>query len=436
MIDHPFAGAFSTDPAPHARGPNPTDSMTTDEARRLIDAMPTTALGHVDTAETAEAAHVLLRHRGLTVSGDDLHGPDGAIMGTITRLATDAELVQMGGRWRPTRPDPTEYVPGDVIAIRQAAIQPTVNMLMSDPRGIAQGPGGQMALTVAPGTDVEWRWMQHLRAPTHILDAMPYFLDADIAGPVMESAPPDSDTIAAARLPFRHVLVVFSRPLALPDTAGPLLNDWSVVPTRDSAGKPLLPALRDHGTFVDGVVVYADSDGHLLDNVTWLLCSGYGSPDVYDGERVRGYTEGWLGASTLAPLVYNLAMAVAWGDWSEPEPPPAIPSDAKGRRKAWKKGAVKRADRRGAFADVRVLDAPKMYARRNEQEPETHERGTRTRRAPSTHIRRGHWRRTRVGPRDAWHYEYRWLPPVLVNPGQGDPTRRVYRLPDPRKVKP
>jgi hypothetical protein len=52
--------------------------------------------------------------------------------------------------------------------------------------------------------------------------------------------------------------------------------------------------------------------------------------------------------------------------------------------------------------------------------------------SPATHLRRGHWRRQRVGPRHAWRYEPRLIPPVLVNPGAGPGEHvTVYRLPAP-----
>ena len=40
--------------------------------------------------------------------------------------------------------------------------------------------------------------------------------------------------------------------------------------------------------------------------------------------------------------------------------------------------------------------------------------------SPRAHIRRAHWHHYRVGPRDNWHYELRWLHPMIVNPGDDD----------------
>ena len=45
------------------------------------------------------------------------------------------------------------------------------------------------------------------------------------------------------------------------------------------------------------------------------------------------------------------------------------------------------------------------------------------------HLRRGHWRRVRVGPRSDWHYEMRWIPPTMINPyARRKDSVTVYRL--------
>ena len=51
---------------------------------------------------------------------------------------------------------------------------------------------------------------------------------------------------------------------------------------------------------------------------------------------------------------------------------------------------------------------------------------------PSSHVRRGHWRRQRIGPRNDWHYEIRWVSPTWVTAGRaGEPPNHVYVLPPP-----
>lgn len=52
--------------------------------------------------------------------------------------------------------------------------------------------------------------------------------------------------------------------------------------------------------------------------------------------------------------------------------------------------------------------------------------------AVAPHLRRRHWRRVRVGPRDDWHLEGRWIAPTLVNTNATTELAEVlYRLPDP-----
>ena len=48
-----------------------------------------------------------------------------------------------------------------------------------------------------------------------------------------------------------------------------------------------------------------------------------------------------------------------------------------------------------------------------------------------SHVRRGHWRRVRCGPRSDWHYEVRWIPPTSVGRSWTEGSDRVYILPFP-----
>lgn len=41
------------------------------------------------------------------------------------------------------------------------------------------------------------------------------------------------------------------------------------------------------------------------------------------------------------------------------------------------------------------------------------------------HVRRAHWRRSRVGPRDDWRYALRWIHPTVVNVETGEPAAGV-----------
>lgn len=47
------------------------------------------------------------------------------------------------------------------------------------------------------------------------------------------------------------------------------------------------------------------------------------------------------------------------------------------------------------------------------------------------HLRRGHWRRQRIGPHNDWHYELRWIAPTVVGGVLPlDQSGRVYSLPE------
>lgn len=50
-------------------------------------------------------------------------------------------------------------------------------------------------------------------------------------------------------------------------------------------------------------------------------------------------------------------------------------------------------------------------------------------RRPAPHSRRGHWRRQRVGPRDNWRYEVRWIPPAWVGADHELPSDHIYVVP-------
>jgi hypothetical protein len=131
--------------------------------------------------------------------------------------------------------------------------------------------------------------------------------------------------------------------------------------------------------------------------------------------------------TTLGPLVANLAAAVSWGDWRSLNSDlqlPTTPGTAE-LRAALRRGQFRRKEPAGAAAGVRVLDDGALSG-----PPGQPNRGSGS--SPAPHVRRGHRRRQRIGPRGSWHYEPRWIPPSFVT-GTGTPggTVKVYRLPVP-----
>jgi hypothetical protein len=136
---------------------------------------------------------------------------------------------------------------------------------------------------------------------------------------------------------------------------------------------------------------------------------------------------GFLSSANLRGLALNLAAATAWGHWHPPEAPLELPDDPASSefRHAVRRGRFRRREPGGAAAGVRVLDVGRMHTPAPQAGSGTHS-------SPVTHLRRGHWRRQRIGPRDGWRYEPRWIPPVVVNPGGEEGSQvTVYRLPVP-----
>jgi hypothetical protein len=100
--------------------------------------------------------------------------------------------------------------------------------------------------------------------------------------------------------------------------------------------------------------------------------------------------------------------------------------------KAAKRNAFRVRERRGDMIGVHVIDLQRsLTAAQNSPQPGAESLGQHA--SPRPHDRRGHSRRVRIGPRDAWHYEQRWIPPVRVLGGRPQlaPPLIVRRLPAP-----
>jgi hypothetical protein len=163
------------------------------------------------------------------------------------------------------------------------------------------------------------------------------------------------------------------------------------------------------------MVLLADHDGRLRDDLIWIVTANPDTslPPPASLDRVRGMVRGWRTAATLAPIVHTVAAAVAWGGWQSPAPD--LPGDLSARqwRKAAKRNAFRARERRGDMIGVHVIDLERSLAASQPGAQAPGQRGS-----PRPHDRRGHSRRVRIGPRDAWHYEQRWIPPVRVLGGR------------------
>lgn len=348
----------------------------------------------------------------------------------LTRVV-ERDLALTGRRWRGAdRLTSEDFVPGDVLRLRALTASWLLN-LAGDWTAADGNPASP------PASDRELPLAQLLYA------AVPYFLPAGPAIGILGSRPPDESLVGRLQLPYPAVAVYFSRPLDVPDQlrgGEERLRVQMRTPTTirhvlagDASPDPLdAPAYIRFGTLgayrreplsVAGVVLTAQLDGTLDNLVLWILAEPVAATTRFHA------VEGLLDQSHLQPLVANLAGAVAWGDWTPPERSLPLPEDptAPAFRDALRRGAFRRLEPRGAVAGVRVLDTRAMFRPRTSSASADRAGGS-----PAAHLRRAHWQRYRVGPRDDWQYEPKWIPPVLVNPGAAGSQRiTVYRLPIP-----
>lgn len=349
----------------------------------------------------------------------------------LTR-SVERDIALTARRWRGAdRTTSEDFVPGDVLRIRALTATWFLNLHGRD-------------WTTADGIPASPPTAEREVPLAHLLyAAVPYFLPAGPAIGILGSRPPDESIVGRLQLPYPAVAVYFSRPLEVPDElrggeerlgtqmrtpttirdvlAGDASPDPSDAPTYIRFGT--LAAYRRELLSVAGVVLTAQLDGTLDNLVLWILADPVASTTRFHA------VEGLLDRSHLQPLVANLAGAVAWGDWTPPERSLPLPEDptAPAFREALRRGAFRRLEPRGAVAGVRVLDTRSMFQRRSPAAAADRAGGS-----PAAHLRRAHWQRYRVGPRDDWQYEPKWIPPILVNPGAAGSQRiTVYRLPIP-----
>src|SRR6266516_3652185 len=352
-----------------------------------------------------------------------------ALRRAMETLRRDQALQDAGGRWVIGRPDPVDFVPGDIAAIRKIVGGTTVlkDALLAQIKHAWPSTGGEVALTRAA-------------ADTMLIElttAVPYFIPAAASGAVLFSHPPAPALLERLRLPFAQVLVVFGADLEL----DPGTYTWpdSLRRATTATAFDLVYGMLTRGGYLTGMVLLADEDGRLRDDVIWIVAANPDPalPPPACLDRVRGMLRGWRTAATLAPIAHTVAAAVAWGGWRPPAPAPDLPGDPASRqwRKTTKRNAFLARERRGDMIGVHVIDLESsLAAAQSSLQPG--EESLRQRASPRPHDRRGHSRRVRIGPRDAWHYEQRWIPPVRVlgDRQQLAPPLTVRCLPAPSSI--
>ncbi len=330
-----------------------------------------------------------------------------AVNEVMDALFRDGTLKDASGRWRSGRPDPDQFVPGDIAAIRAIAGDAlvrglgAVSLQRATTLHLRSARGGGFDVT----SDREALLVQ--LDPERLLDfpvvslmlvdlyrAVPYFVPTTAAMAVLASRPPHSGLQTALRLPFERTLVLFGADLELDPASYP----WPQGLSKQELDRfELVGELMGRGGHLSGLVLLADDDGYLRDDVVWVVAA---NPDPRASwpaslDRVRGLVRGFRSAATLGPLVTNVAAAVAWAIWREPPSTPDLPANPTSR-----------------------------------QDPD----GPRSRRAsPVSHLRSGHFRNVRVGPRDGFHHEPRWIPPTWVRGNLDSTDQRlvVRRVPPP-----
>jgi hypothetical protein len=172
-------------------------------------------------------------------------------------------------------------------------------------------------------------------------------------------------------------------------------------------------------------VLYAGPNGTGLDRVAdWIL-----SFPVRDTHGVVMMSGVWQ-SSAQPGVIANLAALCTWGAWNPPPPiPPQVEGDRGSRqwRRSLSRSAARKALSHGAVIGVHVVDLASLGRDSNASAGSESDTTGRTVRA---HWRRGYWNSVRVATRDQdgniignrlgtpgtdWHYEGRWIHPVLVH---------------------
>lgn len=361
---------------------------------------------------------------------DDELDDDDAFNRVMVAYTADREIAAAAPRTPSLADGP--LVPGDVAALRAAH---AVHLIGAAFTIVAEHPEddalhGEHSEIRMRTTDV-MRAIEATLLP--LLEATPFYLPAHIAEAVANSELPDSETLDQLRLPYPEVLAMFGEPLRidadseiLSQLRGPLRWMRDSFFTLDSddlrvmaliTGERFRTALVTSGASLHGVVLHANHDYTLSPEALYLLSAVHP-----DGGVEHRAIPGSAVDGALADVAANGAANGAWGDWSTPEEERIDRrAGTAAVRDQVRRGKHRRREASGGPLGVHVIDVARTAAGGTT--------GAHTGRSVVTHMRRGHWRRVRCGPRDAWRHEGRWIPPTVVNAACGEPgTRRVYRI--------
>lgn len=313
--------------------------------------------------------------------------------------------------------------PGDVLAL--SALHAT-NLVID-----FNGPGTD-ASTEEPDIAM---FTESASIAAAILDARQYWLPAGVESALLTTETPEQDLIWFAQPATIPADVI---PETVSDSYAHVLQfDAESLPGQRNVEQPAMAAFKalhtirsqPHECALEGVLLFADNEGRLLDAVVWLVqCptsspGGTVLPNSVDRYSILGQPSeaGWGQVAML------LGALISFGTWSSAAPLAAPPSNAhRSVMRELRKGATKKLEENGGLAGVQLLTVKPRTSL------SASSRGEGTHASPVTHPRRGHFRRVPVGPRNEDQREVRWIPPVIVNPGaQGTGRLQIYRLPRP-----
>lgn len=369
---------------------------------------------------------------------------------TFIRLATTADLdaaanqvrrdmalMFASGRWRPGRDDPDPLTAGDLPIIRgiiSGAHLHELSMVLSGQHPLGADDGIALALTAEIAA---------------YATAVPHFIDGDTTLGLLSSTPPDEATVESLRLPFPAVYVGYGRELDLGDNVvwPKSFRKRPIYEVNPTGGfhTTLEHALMDRGGKLTGIILFSGPDGKGLDDLVCWVVSANPDPnhpmEVMRRDRQRSLVLANRNTALWGHIISNTAAAVAWMDWTTPEPLELPDPDDRMWRKAVRTSRYRKQEPKGAAGGVHVI------ARKQSSAPPRAGRDddTAKRASPIPHIRTGHWRSVRIAERDVrgnvvgavsgvegvdWHYEGRWVPPTVVAAGnEGELRDVVYVVP-------
>lgn len=360
-------------------------------------------------------------------------GPAGRWQELLRRCDEWEARVEAAGRFDPfSMPlDPVRLVPGDIALLRWttaggvvAACAPALSSWEQLP---ARDRDPDLPTLVASDIGGAYR----------AVDATPFFLPGTWPPAMLASEPPDEQTLTQVRLPFGACMCFFDE---VPITGLlPVDEGTGRLPTLVALGHQEIPPTE---VGLLAVTVFAPPGGVGLEPWFYLSLSVVAD----DGTTTeKGHMGSWglMRHSVLGHLGQNLAALLTWGSWDDPVGMPGrldgLDRGSRPWRRALKTGAVRRAEVKGALDDVRIVELGRLAT-------DSPADGPGAGRTVTTHMRRGHWRRTRVAVRDdhgdpigpvrgddavegeTFEYEPRWIPPTLVNPDAGASADQVYRF--------